>query len=137
MQFTNRLLNGCIDIHLLSVLTEIKFFGIGIKGQQNHNNSRMFSSSLEKFVDEISEQRKDINHLDTRVTATEDNVDNLSKEVDQNKTDIKKVNKDVKKQGKQIDELKVVVDETVEKVDEIDHKVRKSDVTTLIPSKKN
>jgi len=83
----------------------------------------VFLVSLEGVSQNIQEQQKEIDQLDSRVTGTEDDVKQLTAEVEDNKQEIADVKDDVKKQGEQLEELAEVVEETVEKVEELDHKV--------------
>ncbi|XP_071964883.1 uncharacterized protein [Antedon mediterranea] len=82
----------------------------------------MEGRSLGVLHEEIIDQREDIEVLDTRVTATESNVAEVTENVEEQGMDITAVKTDVAEQGKALEELEDVVDETVVKVDEIDHK---------------
>jgi len=78
---------------------------------------------LQGVANDVTDQRKDINQLDTKVTSAQGDIGNLKSDVAVNKHDIANVRTDVNDQGQRLSDLKVVVDETVVKVEEIDRKV--------------
>ena len=80
--------------------------------------------SLEGVSQNIQEQQKQIDEMDTRVSNAEDSVEQLSTDVQDNKKQISEVKDDVAKQEQRLEELIEVVEETVEKVEDLDHKVR-------------
>ncbi|XP_033108907.1 uncharacterized protein LOC117110328 isoform X2 [Anneissia japonica] len=82
----------------------------------------MEGRTLEALHEDITEQRDDIDNLDSRVTTTEKNVTEVTEKVDKQGEEITAVQNDVATQGQKLEELEEVVDETVVKVDEIDHK---------------
>ncbi|XP_071489580.1 uncharacterized protein [Diadema antillarum] len=78
--------------------------------------------TLHGLSENVTEQREDIDKLDSRVTNTENDVKVLDETVKQQGDDIENVKNEVHEQGEKLEELKEVVDETVEKVEEIDRK---------------
>ncbi|CAH1788849.1 unnamed protein product [Owenia fusiformis] len=78
--------------------------------------------SLEGLSNDLSQQKDDVEKLDTRVDETEQNVANLAVEVDEQGKELQETKEDVAKVEERVDNVENTVEELEEKVEEVDQK---------------
>ncbi|XP_033729321.1 uncharacterized protein LOC117318445, partial [Pecten maximus] len=94
----------------------------GIKDMATSILNAMDGISVEGIVEDVKQQKGDINVLSTQVTKTSKKVDVVDKKVDKQGKEIKTVKTGLKTVNKRVDVVEKDLDETKIKVEEVDNK---------------